>query len=64
MILGHTDLRTSVSKVKFDEEADFEVRLAVAPQKSCEKCEKPKKLRELFAENLFSTSKNEMSQIV
>ena len=32
MILGRTDLRISVSGAKFDAEADFEVRLPVAPQ--------------------------------
>ena len=34
MILGRTDLWISLSRAKFDEEADFEVRLAVDPQKS------------------------------
>ena len=33
MILGRTDLRKGVSGAKFDAESDFEVRLAVAPQK-------------------------------
>ena len=33
MIFGGTDLRTSLSEVKFDAEADFEVGLALAPQK-------------------------------
>ena len=33
MIFGRTDLRTSVSRAKFDAESDFEVCLAVAPQK-------------------------------
>ena len=32
-IFGRTDLRKSLSRAKFDEESDFEVRLAVAPQK-------------------------------
>ena len=32
-IFGRTDLRKSLSIAKFDEESDFEVRLAVAPQK-------------------------------
>ena len=30
---GRTDLRIDVSGAKFDAESDFEVRLAVAPQK-------------------------------
>ena len=34
MISGHTHLRTGVSGAKFDEEADFEVRSAVVPQKT------------------------------
>ncbi len=33
MKFGRTDLRTDVSQAKFDEEADFEVRSAVASQK-------------------------------
>ena len=32
-IFGRTDLRISVSRAKVDAESDFEVRLAVAPQK-------------------------------
>ena len=35
MIFGRTDLRKSLSRAKFDEAADFEVRSAVAPQKPC-----------------------------
>ena len=38
-IFGRTDLRKSLSRAKFDEESDFEVRLAVAPQK-------PRQIRE------------------
>ena len=33
MIFGRTDLRKGESGAKFDAESDFEVRLAVAPQK-------------------------------
>ena len=33
MIFGRTDLRTSLSGAKFDEEADFDVRSAVGPPK-------------------------------
>ena len=33
MIWGRTDLRIGLSGAKFDAESDFEVRLAVAPQK-------------------------------
>ena len=35
MIFGRTDLRIGLSGAKFDAESDFEVRLAVAPQKHC-----------------------------
>ena len=41
MILGRTDLRKGVSGAKFDAESDFEVRLAVAPQKPSQNCKKP-----------------------
>ena len=54
MIFGRTDLRISLSRAKFDEEADFEVRSAVAPQKSCEKSEKQNFWSELFAEQKIS----------
>ena len=40
MILGRTDLRKGVSGAKFDAESDFEVRLAVAPQKPSQNCKK------------------------
>ena len=33
MIFGRTDLRIGQSEAKFDAEADFDVRSAVAPQK-------------------------------
>ncbi len=33
-IFGRTDLRKSLSRAKFHEESDFEVGLAVAPQKT------------------------------
>ena len=34
-IFGRTDLKIGLSEAKFDAEADFEVRLAIALQKSC-----------------------------
>ena len=64
MIFGRTDLRKGVSGGKSDGQADFEVHLAVAPQKPGQNSEKLKFRSENFAENLFSTSKNEMSGIV
>ena len=45
---GRTDLRISLSRAKFDEEADFEVRSAVAPQKPCQIGKKLK-----FRSNIF-----------
>ena len=43
MILGRTDLRTGVSEAKFDVEYDFDVKKSLAPPKSAENHEKPKK---------------------
>ena len=40
MNFGRTDLRKGVSGAKFDAESDFDVRLAVAPQKPDQNCEK------------------------
>ena len=40
MILGRTNLRKGVSGAKFDAESDFDVRLAVAPQKLDQNSEK------------------------
>ena len=49
---GRTDLRIGVSGAKFDAESDFEVRLAVAPQKTSQNSEKlifrPPKKVDLF----------------
>ena len=42
MILVRTDLRIGVSGAKFDAEADFEVRLPLAPPKPRENSEKRK----------------------
>ena len=68
IIFGRTDLRKGVSRAKFDAESDFEVHLAVAPQKPCQNSEKTIFRSESFAEEIFSkicsTSKNEMSVIV
>ena len=51
-ILGCTDLRISVSRAKFDAESDFEVHLAVAPQKPKQNNEK------LIFRSKFSSKKN------
>ena len=64
MIFGRTDLRISLSEAKFDAEADFDVRSAVAPQKPDQIHEKlifpPKKIPKKFC----SVPKNQMLQIV
>ena len=39
MSFGHTDLRKGLSEAKFDAESDFDVHLAVAPQKLSKNCE-------------------------
>ena len=54
MILGRTDLRIGVSRAKFDDECDFEVRLAVAPQKRHEELIFRS---EIFVKRIFSASK-------
>ena len=53
MIFGRTDLRIGVSKAKFDEQADFKVRLAVAPQKPRQKSKKLSKLQEKHQTSSF-----------
>ena len=63
MIFGRTDLRIGVSGAKFDAESDFEIRLAVAPQKPNQNGEN------LIIQSknkliVLSASKNEMSGIV
>ena len=49
MNFGHTDLRKSVSGAKFDGQADFDVRLAVAPQKPSQNSKKLKFRSKKFA---------------
>ena len=61
--VGRTDLRISLSRAKFDEEVDFEVRSAVALQNSHQISEKPK-FDPNFSPIFFLASKNETSQIV
>ena len=52
-IFGRTDLSISVSRAKFDGEADFEVRSAVARQKPRQIGEKQNFRSEFFADNFF-----------
>ena len=58
MIFGRTDLRIGVSEAKFDAEADFEIRLAVAPRKPHQNCEKLISRSEQIAGNKNQASKN------
>ena len=57
MIFGRTDLRIGVSGGKFDAESDFEVCLAVAPQKLPKQLKFSLKnvLAENFPANLFGS---------
>ena len=64
MIFGRTDIRKNVSKAKFDEEADFEVRSVVAPQKPYQISEKRNFRSKNFAENKILAWKNETSGVV
>ena len=59
-----TDLRISLSGAKFDEEADFDVRSAVAPSKPHGIHENLIFRSENVAKKSFSTSKNRKLQIV
>ena len=64
MIFSRTDLRKAVSGAKFEAQSDFEVRLAVAPQKPSQNNEKlifrPNQKVDFF----LLASNNEMSGIV
>ena len=57
IIFGRTDLRKGVSRAKFDAESDFEVHLAVAPQKPCQNSEKTIFRPEKFADFFFQRRK-------
>ena len=50
VFFGRTDLRISLSRAKFDEQADFEVRSAVARQKPRQISEKQNFRSEIFAD--------------
>ena len=62
--LGRTDLRISLSRAKFDVEADFDVRLAVGRPKPRLLGEKRNFRSKNFAGNFFLASKNETLGIV
>ena len=55
---GHTDLRIGVSRAKFGAESDFEVRLAVAPQKLGQNSEKLNFPTQKNFKKILSPSKN------
>ena len=55
-IFGRTDLRKGVSEVKFDAEGDFDVQKSLAPPKSAENHQKPKKNRETNSKTIFFLS--------
>ena len=61
---GRTDLRISLSRAKFDVEADFDVRSAVDRRKPRQISEKRKLWSENFAEIFFSASNDETCRIV
>ena len=56
-IFGRTDLRKGVSEAKFDAEADFDVKKCLAPPKSVENREKPKKKSKIFSGKNFGVKK-------
>ena len=59
-----TGLRTRPSAAKCLQELDFDVQKSLAPPKSAENDEKPKKNLKFFFEKIFSASKNQKLQIV
>ena len=56
-IFGRTDLRISLSRAKFDEEADFEVRSAMARPKPCQIDKKRNFRSEIFVKKKISVEK-------
>ena len=55
-ISGCTDLRIGVSEAKFDVEVDFDVKNFLAPPKSAENQDKPKKNCKKKSNKKFSAS--------
>ena len=62
-----TDLRTRLSKAKYRQEADFDVKTSLAPPKSAENYEKPKKnpkkniRRKIFRNFFFGVKKSKIA---
>ena len=50
LMFGRTDLRKGVSEAKFDREDDFNVKNSLAPPKSAENHDKPKKIAKQLSE--------------
>ena len=63
VILGRPDLRISLPRTKFDEEADFDVRLAVDPRKPRQTSETQILAIRFVCRIIFVLSKNETSGI-
>ena len=60
-IFGRTDLRNGVSEAKFDADVDFHVQKCLAPPKSAENREKPKKkIRKIFRKKIFGVEKRKV----
>ena len=61
-IFGRADLRKGVSEAKFDAEADFDVKKCLAPPKSAENREKPrKKARKNFRKQFSGVKKSKVA---
>ena len=60
-IFGRTDLRKGVSEAKSDAEADFDVKKCLAPPKSAENCEKPKKNSKKIPKKSFDVKKSKVA---
>ena len=56
-----TDLKIWPSKAKNLEELDFDVRKSLAPRKSTENYEKPKKKSDFFFEKKFGVKKSKIA---
>ena len=64
MIFGRSDLRISLSRAKFDAEADFDVHFAAARPNPRQISEKQNFRPEMFAKKICLASKNKTSEIV
>ena len=63
-IFGRTDLRKGVSEAKFDVEADFEVKKSLAPPKSAENHEKPKKIEKKNFRRFFFSIRKRLKRVL